>query len=267
MKAEPVRDVLFGSYGERLRVRINPGAGDRVPLLICGGFGVPLEILDDMVEAMPGETVIRFDPPGIGGSRNRLLPYRFAHLAKVLDRLLAETGHSRVDVLGISWGGMLAQEFALDFPHRCRKLILASTLPGVVALPGTICFHLLTGLRKWKMDKGYSRMASLIYGGRVTKRDWGRLERYLAVYLMDLPGYFGQLSALVGWTSILRLRGLSQPVLLLYGEDDPIIPIINADILKNLIPDAQLIRLDCGHLFPWTRSHQVCEVISGFRSE
>ena len=267
MKFETARDYHHESHGERLRVKINPGTGNQVPLLICSGFGLPLDVLDDMVRAMPDQTVIRFDPPGIGGSRNRCLPYRFSHLAAVLDRIVEELDCDRVDVMGISWGGMLAQEFSLRFPHRCRKLILASTLPGMISIPGNILFSILGRPGKWIMKKQYSRLASLIYGGRVLKSDWRRLERFVAVYAMDLPGYAGQISAAIGWTSFFRLRKLVQPVLLLYGDDDSIIPTINAEILEALIPEARLVKLNCGHLFPWTRSGRVCEAISRFRSE
>ena len=267
MAVRTFRDFTFDCRGERLRIKIDSGTGSGIPLLICGGFGIPLDLLDDMVKSMPDTTVIRFDPPGIGGSRNRFMPYRFSHLAKVIDGLLRELKLARVDVLGISWGGMLAQEFALAFPDRCRKLILASTLPGIGAVPGNMALHMLASPRKWIMKRRYSRLASLVYGGKVLKVDWRRLERFLAVYAMDLPGYFGQIAASIGWTSILRLRRLSRPVLLLYGEDDSVIPTVNGTIMKTLIPDARLVRLDCGHLFPWTRTEQVCTLISRFRSE
>lgn len=261
------REFFHERHRDRIRVRIDPGTDDRVPLLICNGFGIALEMLDSVVAGMPDSTVIRFDAPGIGGSRNRLLPYRFAHLAHMLDDLLEDLDVPQVDIYGISWGGMLAQEFALRYPRRCRKLILASTLSGMVSLPGNVLWHVLLSPGKWFLGKDYSRMASLRFGGRVTRRDWCDLEEHFVVDFAAVPGYFGQMAALIGWTSIHRLHRLVQPVLLLYGTDDSTIPVLNAHLLKAMIPDAQLVTLDCGHLFPWTRSARVHSEISRFRSE
>lgn len=261
------REFVHHSHGEKIRVVINPGEEGRIPLLLCSGFGISLEMLDPIVAVMPGTTVIRFDVPGIGRSQSRFLPYRFSHIADVLDDLLTALGFAEADVYGMSWGGMLAQEFALSYPHRCRKLVLASTLAGVVSLPGNPLVHTLLNPRKWLLGSRYSKTASLLYGGRVLREQWLDLEEHLALSHIELCGYLGQLSAVVGWTSIHRLRQLTQPVLLLYGDDDSVIPIINAHVLQKIIPNARLVTLDCGHLFPWTRSDEVYREITKFRSE
>ncbi len=261
------REFVHQSSGEKIRVVINSGEEGRVPLLLCSGFGISLEMLDAIVAAMPGTTVIRFDVPGIGRSRGRLLPYRFSHLAAVLDDLLTTLGFAEVDLYGMSWGGMLAQEFALSYPQRCRKLILASTLAGLVSLPGNPLIHALLNPRKLLLGNQYSKTASLLYGGNVLRDQWLNLEEHLALSRAELCGYLGQISALAGWTSIHRLPKLSQPVLLLYGDDDSVIPIVNAHALQKIIPDARLVTLDCGHLFPWTRCQQVYREITKFRSE
>jgi len=260
-KLDSQREFIHESCGEHIRVIINPGSEDRIPLLICNGFGQSLETLDPIVKTMAGTTVIRFDVPGIGGSRNRFPLYRFSHLARVLDELIEALGYQQVDIYGLSWGGMLAQELALTYPHRCRKLILAATLPGVVSLPGNILLKALFNPGKWLKGGKYSTMASLFYGGAVLKSDC----RSLAVHSSDLPGFLGQMFALCGWTSIHRLHKLTQPTLLLYGKYDSAIPMVNALVLQKIVPDARLIKLDCGHLFPWTRSVQVFKEISNFR--
>lgn len=267
MGPEPIREFYFESRGEQIRVCISPGSDDQIPLLICSGFGVSFEVLDSVAEALQKSTVIRFDAPGIGGGFKKFPFYRFTRLAGILDDLLEHLEYDQVDIYGISWGGMLAQEFALKYPDRCRKLILASTLTGQISVPGNILAHVLFSPTKWLLGKTYSRFASLVYGGKVLKRQWMDLENHLMLFHANLPGYLGQISASIGWTSIHRLRRLSQPVLLLFGNDDSVIPLINATILNKTIPDARLIVFDCGHLFPWTCSHQVQREISRFRSE
>src|SRR6202041_2945957 len=78
-------------------------------------------------------------PPGSRGSPAPLIPYRFSTLAVLSDKLLTRLGYTGpVDVLGVSWGGALAQQFAHLYPQRCRRLILAATSPGVIMVPARL---------------------------------------------------------------------------------------------------------------------------------
>src|SRR5246127_5963990 len=99
--------------GQRIRVNVRHGTG--VPLVVCNGIGASLEVLDPFVEQLDC-TVIRFAVPGSGGSPASLLPYGFPYLAWVLGRVLSKLGIGVVDVLGLSWGGALAQQL----PSRTR---------------------------------------------------------------------------------------------------------------------------------------------------
>src|SRR5262249_8165729 len=76
------------------------------------------------------------DMPGTGGSATPLLPLRLSGLARLCDRLLGVLGYREVDVLGISWGGALAQEVARRYPARVGKLVLAATSCGWLRPPG-----------------------------------------------------------------------------------------------------------------------------------
>ena len=119
--------------GQRIRVNVRHGTG--VPLVICNGVGASLEVFDPLVERL-GSTVIRFDVPGTGGSPTSVLPYGFPYLAWVLGRVLSKIGVGVVVVLGISWGGALAQQFAFQNPRRCRRLVLVATGTGLFMAPG-----------------------------------------------------------------------------------------------------------------------------------
>ena len=112
---------LIWVCGQEIRVSIRWGTG--IPLVLCNGIGASLEVLDPFVEHAPESTVVRFDVPGTGGSPNSPFPYRFPYLASVLGRMLEKSGvvgdtsgQSQVDVLGLSWGGGLAQ----NSPSRIR---------------------------------------------------------------------------------------------------------------------------------------------------
>src|SRR2546426_1223070 len=125
--------------GQRLRVAIRKGDGTRTPLLMLNGVGVNLEVLQQFVDALaPAIEVIRFDVPGTGGSPAPLIPYRFSVLAWLVTKMLDELGYQQVDVLGVSWGGALAQQFAVQYPRRCRRLILVSTGTGALMVPGRL---------------------------------------------------------------------------------------------------------------------------------
>lgn len=108
--------------GQQVRVAVRAGADDGVPLLLVNGIGASLEVLQPFTDALdPALTVIRFDVPGTGGSPLPQRPYRFGGLCKLIAALLSQLGHETADVLGISWGGGVAQHFAAFQPRRCRR--------------------------------------------------------------------------------------------------------------------------------------------------
>ena len=106
--------------GRVLRVDVRPGNPAWPPLLLCNGIGASLEVLQPFVDALdPRREVIRFDLPGVGGSPLPVLPYHLATLSALLTGLLDRLGHDRADVLGISWGGGLAQQLRCGGPGGC----------------------------------------------------------------------------------------------------------------------------------------------------
>src|ERR1700748_2422092 len=116
-------------------------ASSVTPLLVFNGIGASLELIEPFAEAMrrEGFPSIIFDVPGTGGSETPALPYRLSRLARLADSLLHDLGiDGPVDVLGVSWGGALAQEFTHQYPARCRRLVLAATSAGAVMVPGRL---------------------------------------------------------------------------------------------------------------------------------
>ena len=156
--------------------------------------------------------------------------------------VLDELGVDEVDVLGVSYGGAVAQEFAHRAPARTRRLVLAATSTGMLSVPAgpRVLVHLATPLRYWRRDYA-RRIVGDIYGGRSRTDPWAHRELSAR---FDRPptvaGYLGQLVAAMGWTSITWLPRLSVPTLVMTGDDDPIIPTVNGRILARLIPGARL---------------------------
>ncbi|HTQ90903.1 MAG TPA: alpha/beta fold hydrolase, partial [Streptosporangiaceae bacterium] len=128
---EHMRTLSIG--GRIVRVAVREGRPDWPLLLLCNGIGASLELFQPFVDALdPQRGVIRFDMPGIGGSPAPTVPYHLATLPSLLSGLLDQLGHEQADVLGISWGGGLAQQFALSRPDRVRRLVLVATGPGAL---------------------------------------------------------------------------------------------------------------------------------------
>ncbi|MFF0430652.1 poly(3-hydroxyalkanoate) depolymerase [Streptomyces sp. NPDC004327] len=261
-----VRNVTVGR--QRLRVAVRPGTDPaRPPLLLCNGIGASLDLLDPFVAALdPAIEVIRFDPPGVGGSPVPPLPYPYPLLARLAGRLLDALGHDRFDVLGISWGGGLAQQLALQNPRRVRRAVLVATATGwlmVPARPGVLA-HLATPRRYW--DPGYVRaIAGTIYGGRM-REEPELVQRLLYDYERKLTtrGYLYQLAAGAGWTSTPFLPLLRQPTLVLAGADDPIVPLVNGRLMARLMPRATLHVYPDGHLGLLTMKDELAAVVAGF---
>jgi poly(3-hydroxyalkanoate) depolymerase len=255
--------------GQVLRVGIQSGARDKPPLLIFNGVGANLELIEPFAATMKDVEIVIFDVPGVGGSPTPRMPYRLSWLAATADRLLTRLGYQGpVDVLGMSWGGALAQQFAHGYPQRCRRLVLAATSPGVIMVPGSLPVLLKMISPRRYLDPEYlNEIGGQIYGGAY-RSDPGLLSQYGRH--MRPPrgrGYLYQLLAAWGWSSLLWLGRLHQPTLVMHGADDPIVPLANARILATLIPKARLFVIDDGHLFLTNRAGEVAPVVLDFLAE
>lgn len=251
--------------GRTLRVRVRPGSGSSPPLVLVNGIGAPLEVLDPFVDALdPAIEVVRFDAPGVGGSPTPPVPYPYPVLALLLGDALDELGYDRVDVLGISWGGGLAQQFAFQNPRRCRRLVLVATATGALMIPGRprVLAHMLTARRH--RDPAYARrIAGLIYGGSLRSGADNPLPIALDTN-GSTRGYLYQLLGITGWTSLPFLPLIRQPTLVLAGDDDPIVPLANARIMARLLPNAHLTVYPDGHLGLLLRAPELADLVADF---
>lgn len=241
------------------------GANGRIPLLLLNGIGAGFEMLLPLVDALPETEIIMFDVPGAGKSPAPTMPWRMRQYAKACERVIDKLDVPVANVMGISWGGLLAQQFAKQFPERCARLILAATSPGNIMIPGRppVLWRMSNPRRYY--DKGYMvRIAGSIYGGKL------RTNKLAAGNFADLTtrpstrGYYYQMLAVAGWTSLPWLSRIKQPTIVMHGDDDPIVPTVNARVLTRLIPGAKLMVVDCGHLFMLTRAKRVAAIVKHF---
>lgn len=252
---------------QRVRVAVHEGDGTHPPLLLMNGLGVSFEGLQPFVDALqPTTGVIRFDVPGVGGSPTPSAPYRFWGVSRLVARMLDVLGHPRVDVLGVSWGGALAQQFAFQDRRRCRRLVLVSTSSGVT-IPGnpSIVREMLS--RRRFVDPEHARnVAPRIYGGRL-RSDASGVVDVLHHVRGDLRGHLYQQMAVLGWTSVPFAPFIRQPTLVLTGDDDPVIAPVNARIMHRLLPNAKLQVFHDGHLGLLTSAEELAPIIEGFLQE
>jgi poly(3-hydroxyalkanoate) depolymerase len=256
--------------GIRLRTSVWGGGP---PLLLVTGLGASLDLARPFEQELTarGVQTVAFDAPGIGESTAYTLPRRMPGIARTIEAMLDALGYDRVDVVGVSLGGVVAQQLAHQAPRRVRRLVLAATGPGLGGVPGSprVLLALATPRRYYQPDY-YRRIAGRIYGGQA-RRDPDALLHGSPARFVEPPsvrGYLGQLYAIAGWTSLPWLHRLRQPTLVLAGDDDPIVPLINGRILARRIPDARLHVVDGGgHLFLLERPAEMAALVTGFLAE
>jgi poly(3-hydroxyalkanoate) depolymerase len=242
-----------------VRVAIRDGNDGRIPLLLLNGIGAGFELLLPFVDALPETEIIMFDAPGAGKSSAPALPWRMRNYARVCRRVLDELDVPLANVMGVSWGGALAQQFAKQYPQRCARVVLAATSPGHIMIPGRprVLWH-MSNPRRYYDKKYMKKIAGTIYGGKL------KTNQLSADKFADLTtppskrGYYYQMLAIVGWTSLPWLGRIEQPTIVMHGDDDPIIPTVNARLMTSLVI------FDCGHLFMLTRARRVAAVVKRF---
>ena len=239
-------------------------AGEGVPILLHSGIFSEMHHWEPLIEHLHGFRVITYDAPGIGSSQVPSSPMSMRGLADIGAGILDHLGLAAAHVLGVSFGGAVAQQMALSHPERVDKLILASTSFGGPALPGR-----LSALLHMMHPHGYhperlARNAGAMFGGRM------RTEPELAAdFKMSKPGSLRaaafRLSALAGWTSLHRLPSIRHQTLVLCGDDDPVTPHANHRLMARLIPSARLHTVEGGgHLVRLDSAHQVGPMITAF---
>jgi pimeloyl-ACP methyl ester carboxylesterase len=261
--AEPFRaDVRVTQAGGERIAWYDRGAGP--PLVMAIGTGSTMAEWDPALLARlaRGRRLILFDYPGVGrSSRLRGDRTSFAALADTVARLLPAIGVQRVDVLGWSMGGFVAQQLAIRHPGRVRALVLAGTNPGGdAAVLGPITDQEIDS----DPDPSDADLIRVLYPRTATGRAEGRaflhrLER--ASETGEIPDDFdvpaatvrAQVAAEDPWmrseANARALRRLAIPTLVAGGRADRITPLANARAIARLIPAARLQLYPGAHAF------------------
>lgn len=235
-----VRERHLSVGGTELFVR---ELGEGEPVVLFNGIGAHVEMWAPLEKALEGQRIISFDAPGTGRSQTTIVPFTMRRLANLIERLFDELELERADVIGYSFGGALAQEFAVRAPQRVRRLVLAATLPGWGAVPGRLTSLLSMGtpLRYYSREF-YEHTAGTIAGGRARydRVHVRRLWRERSSHAPTATGYMQQLWTMTFWTSLPWLARIEAPTLITAGDDDPLVPLSNAMMMAARIPHARV---------------------------
>jgi pimeloyl-ACP methyl ester carboxylesterase len=253
--------------GHLLRVSVR---GDGPPILLIMGLGGNIEMWDPLEREhhTQGFQTIAYDASGTGNSPPRLLPLRPHGLARQAAHLLDTLGLPDAHVIGVSFGGGVAQELAVRNPHRVRRLVPASTACGLGSVPGNpVALGLLATPLRYYSPRFLQATAGRMYGpvddpdGRVMHQQvQARRSRPPTLW-----GYASQLYAIAGWSSLPWLHRIAAPTLVVTGTRDPSVPPINARILGARIPDATVhVVPDSGQLLLMDRATESAGLISRF---
>jgi poly(3-hydroxyoctanoate) depolymerase len=243
--------------------------GEGEPLLLINGLGANLEMWQPLVRELGDEReLIAFDLPGTGRSARPRWPLRMPQLARLVTDLLDQLDYGRLDVLGYSLGGIVAQELAKLAPDRIRRLVLCATTPGLPSMPPDpiVTALMLTPARYWNRQLA-ELILPIIAGGR-TARDPRALRAGLEKRLVRPPsalGYLYQLYALSGWSSHPWIRQVRHPTLVLHGDRDPVVPLLNGRYLADALPLGRLeVVRGAGHLFLLDEPASVAPAVLSF---
>lgn len=235
------------------------------PILFFNGIGANIEAVAPLALALDDRGFVIFDMPGVGGSPEPTMPYNPFTMCWTTARLLDALGLDEVDVMGVSWGGAMAQHFALQHAGRVRRLILAATSAGMLMVPGKpAALSKMADPRRYVDAAFMQKHFRTLYGDGLGKSS----ERAAHMARLTPPttrGYLYQLLAMIGWTSAPALPFLRKPVLIMMGDEDAIVPLANGKFLHSLIPGSELeIFEGGGHLFLLSHREQSISCMRAF---
>jgi 3-oxoadipate enol-lactonase len=236
-------------------------------LLLMGGIPAVAGDWASLAEPLSARRrVIAYDNRGSGESTVTPGPYTTRQLAADGVALLDALGIERADVFGMSLGGMIAQELAIGWPDRVRKLVLGCTHAGVahaarMPRPTGQAFAMQT-------DDWAERMRALAPFAFARAVDGQLQSAFIEKKSRDAQqpaGYAAQIQAVLDHDSYERLPQIGAPTLILTGDDDQVIPGESSDVLHERIPGSRLeVVSGSGHLFFIERPEETVELLESF---
>ncbi len=220
------------------------GSGE--PLLLIMGLSYPSYMWHRTRPVLAKRfRTIALDNRGVGQSDVPPGPYSIALMAS--DAAHVQSAH----VFGVSMGGMIAQEFALQYPDRVLSLILGCTTSGgphaVQPEPAALQTIMRQGMTP---EQAKEAIIPFIYDAGTPRE---RIDEDMAIRMKWYPtpqGYIGQLQGIMGWEAYSRIAQITAPTLVIHGETDRLVPAANGRLIAERIPRAKLVLIPhASHIF------------------
>src|ERR1039458_6719389 len=226
--------------------------GQGAPVLLIMGLGYTSVMWHRIRSALAQRyRTVAFDNRGVGLSDVPPGPYSIATMASDAAAVLDAAGVSSAHIFGVSMGGMIAQEFALQYPKRTRSLILGCTSPGgpsaVRAESKVIDVLLMRGMTP---EQAREAILPYIYDANTPRE---KIEEDVSLRQPWLPspeGYMAQLQGILAWKGYSRIAQITAPTLVIHGKSDALVPPGNGELIAKRIPGAKLVQLEhASHMF------------------
>jgi 3-oxoadipate enol-lactonase len=226
--------------------------GHGEPILLIMGLGYASVLWHRLRPALAQKyRTIAFDNRGVGLSDVPPGPYSIATMASDAAAVLDAARVSCAHVFGISMGGMIAQEFALQYPARTRSLILGCTSaggPSAVRAERNVTDILFA--RGMTLSQAREAILPHIYDASTPREKIDEDVKLRQAWLPTPAGYMSQLQAIVGWEAYSRIDQIRVPTLVIHGKSDELVPPGNGESIAQRIPGAKLVLLEhASHLF------------------
>lgn len=253
--------------------------GGRGPLLVllngwsASGLAWPRTWVRELEQEF---RVVRIDNRGSGYSRFAPVPFTIEDLAQDVAAVLDEVEREEAIVLGMSMGGIIAQEFAVRHASRLAGLILVATRPPapaqVTAETGGMMFDLLGPPRTGEtLETYFTRLWTMATGAGFAEREPAlitELVEQIATRPTPRVMLMHQLRAVNGCGHAERLRRITAPTAIVHGSEDPLVDVRNGRRLAELIPTARYVELEgVGHLPPLEAPDRLLGVIRDVASD
>jgi 3-oxoadipate enol-lactonase len=226
--------------------------GSGAPLLLVMGLGWPSQAWQRLRPALSEKyRTIALDNRGVGKSDAPAGPYSIAQMAADAAAVLNAARVNTAHIFGVSMGGMIAQEFALQYPNKVRSLILGCTAAGgpeAVRAEDEALRVLMT--RGQDLEQFARAINPFIYDAgtspQLVEEDTATRLKFYA----SGEGYFAQLQAVIAWEAYSRITQISAPTLVIHGENDRLVPAENGRRIAGRIPGAKLVIIPgASHIF------------------
>jgi 3-oxoadipate enol-lactonase len=226
------------------------GRGD--PVLLIMGLGYPSVLWHRARPPLSQHfRTVALDNRGVGLSDAPPGPYSISTMASDAAAVLDAAGILSAHVFGVSMGGMIAQEFALQNPARTRSLILGCTSPGgpsAVRAERKVADILM--VRGMTLEQAREAILPYIYDAATPRDKIEEDMRLRRSCFPSLEAYTAQLQAILAWEGYSRIAQIAAPTLVIHGKSDALVPAGNGQLIADRIPGARLVLLDqASHLF------------------